>query len=129
MNTKHSAAVVIRNKKVLLIKRSKEEDSEPGKWCLPNETLKKNETPEKAVVRGVKEELGMNFSISKKLFDHFCDGHMTFVFLGIASGEVMPNSEEVSEYGWFSLKDVTSLEFAYGYDKVIGNLYGMNFIV
>lgn len=128
MYLKHSAAIIIRDQKVLLIKRSECEDSEPNKWCAPNETLEKNESPENAVVRGVQEELGINFIISKRLFDHSYQGHTTFVFIGVAAGEVIPNPEEVADYNWFSYKDAMELEFAYDYDKAISSLHDLKLI-
>ena len=128
MSLKHSAAIIVRDQKVLLIKRSLQEDSEPNKWCAPNETLKEDELPENAVVRGVKEELGMDFSITKKLFDHSYQGHTNFVFAGIASGDIAPNPEEVADYGWFSYQEAMLLEFAYDYDNAVRNLYDLKLI-
>ena len=128
MSLKHSAAIIVRDQKVLLIKRSKQEDSEPGKWCTPNETLNEGESPESAVVRGVKEELGMSFVVSKRLFDHSYQEHTTFVFEGVATGELVPNPEEVADYGWFSYQEAMPLEFAYDYDKVIKNLHDLAII-
>ena len=128
MNLKHSATIIVRNKKILLIKRSEEEDSEPNKWCPPNETLEPKESPENAAVRGVKEEIGLDFLISKKLLEHHYQGHTTFVFLGTATGKIIPNLEEVSDYGWFSYQEAMALEFAYGYNKVIDYLYSSEII-
>jgi|SRR3989339_1099408 len=129
MGLHHSAAIIIQDQKVLLIKRSTLEDSEPDKWCAPNETLKENESPGSAVVRGVQEELGMKFVISKQLSNHSYQGHTTFVFLGTAEGEIVPNPEEVAEYAWFSYTDAMNLDFAYEYDKVIKKLYDLTIIV
>ncbi|KKS30715.1 MAG: NUDIX hydrolase [Parcubacteria group bacterium GW2011_GWA2_43_11] len=125
MGLHHSAAIIIQDQKVLFIKRSTLEDSEPNKWCAPNETLKENESPESAVVRGVQEELGLRFVISKQLSNHSYLGHTTFVFLGTAEGEIVPNPDEVAEYAWFTYTDAMRLEFAYGYDKVIKNLHNL----
>jgi ADP-ribose pyrophosphatase YjhB (NUDIX family) len=110
---------MIRDQKVLLIKRSALEDSEPNKWCAPNETLTDNETPESAVVRGVKEELGTGFEISEFLFLHSYQGHTTHVFLGVARGEINPDPAEVADFGWFSCEEAIGLDFAYDYGKVI----------
>ncbi len=128
MSLKHSAAIIVRDQKVLLIKRSEQEDSEPGKWCTPNETLNEGESPEGAVVRGVKEELGMSFVIFKRLFDHSYQEHTTFVFEGVANGEIVPNPEEVADYGWFSYQEAMRLEFAYDYDRVIRSLHDLKLI-
>lgn len=128
MNLKHAAAIIIHDQKVLLIKRSEHEESEPGKWCAPNETFGENESPESAVVRGVNEELGMSFVIAKRLFNHSYQEHTTFVFEGTASGEIIPNPEEVADYGWFSYHEAMQLQFAYDYDKVVRSLHDLGLI-
>ncbi|HBI25822.1 MAG: hypothetical protein UT41_C0001G0163 [Candidatus Wolfebacteria bacterium GW2011_GWC2_39_22] len=128
MSLRHAAAIIIRDQKVLLIKRSDQEDSEPNKWCAPNETLKEGERPADGVVRGVKEELAMRFTIEKQLLDHAYQEHTTFVFVGTADGDIVPALDEVSEYGWFSYGDAKQLVFAYDYDKVIENLHTLGLI-
>jgi NADH pyrophosphatase NudC (nudix superfamily) len=50
------------------------------------------------------------------------------VFIGVADGEIVPNPEEVAEYGWFSYQEAMRLDFAYDYDKVIGSLYDLELI-
>lgn len=129
MGLTHAAAIIIRDQKVLLIKRSEQEDSEPNKWCVPNETLKEGERPTDGVVRGVTEELAMRFSIKEQFPDHLYQGHTTFVFIGTADGEIVPTPDEVSEYGWFSYGEAKRLTFAYDYDKVVENLHALGLIV
>lgn len=128
MGLKHVAAIIIRDQKVLLIKRSDQEDSEPNKWCFPNETLKEGELPEIGVIRGVGEEVGMHFVVERQLPDHLYQGHTTFVFIGFAEGEIVPNPEEVSAYGWFAYGEAKQLAFAYEYDNVVDSLYTQGLI-
>lgn len=129
MGLLHAAAIIIHRKKILLIKRSEMEDSEPGKWCPPNETLKENESPESAVIRGVTEELGMEFVISKKLFLHSYGNHITYVFIGSTPSKIInANSEEVADYAWFSYREAMRLKFAYDYDDVINRLQVLSLI-
>lgn len=129
MSLQHAAAIIIRDQKVLLIKRSEQEDSEPNKWCAPNETLKEGEHAADGVVRGVDEELAMRFTIEEQLPDHLYQGHTTFVFVGTADGEIIPAPEEVSEYGWFSYREAMQLTFAYDYDQVIKQLHTLGRII
>jgi len=127
MSLKYAAAVIIRDQKVLLIRRSLKDDSESGKWCPVNESLKDNELPEVAVIRGAKEEVGLNFTISKQLSNLYFDG-TTYVFVGSAEGEIKPDSEEVAEYCWFTYEEAINLKFAFGYEQVIQNLFDQNLI-
>jgi len=122
-----STGIIIKDKKVLLLKRSENED-EPDKWCPVNETIEDGETPEEAVVRGVKEELGADFSIKKFLFESVYDNKKTNVFLGSIRGTIKPDPEEVEETGWFSYDEAKKLDFAYGYEKVIERLHELKLI-
>lgn len=119
----HAAAIVIRDKKILLIKRADKVYSEPGKWCPVNETIEIGEKPEVAIVRGVKEEIGVDFKIESRLEDHLFAGHQTFVFFGSIEGDINPNSDEVAEYGWFLYDDARKLVLAYNYLEVIEKIY------
>ncbi len=129
MSLLHAAGIIIKNQKVLLIKRSNSEDSEPGKWCPVNESLEEGESPKDAVVRGVKEEIGLDYSVTNELpVWHFGD-HSTYVFIGNIEGTISPNPEEVEEYGWFSYDDTKRIVFAYGYEQIIENLYQLGLII
>ena len=128
MSKKHTATVIVNQQKVLLIQRSEKEDSEPNKWCFPNETMEDNETPEETVIRGVKEELNLNFQIHKFLFEHYFDDHITYVFIGDVEGELNPEVDEVNDYRWFSYKEPQLLKFAYSYNEVIDKLFKLKLI-
>lgn len=53
-------AIIINDKnEVLLIKRSKDLENEAGKWARPGGKLEFGETVEEAVIREMKEELGI----------------------------------------------------------------------
>ncbi len=122
-----AAAVIIQDEKLLLIKRGKE-CHEPDKWCTMNETIEIGEAPEEAVVRGAKEELGVHFKVGEKLFEHFYDGHTTYVFSGNFSGEIRPDKREVEEWGWFDYEEAKKLVFAYDYNKVVDKLFELGLI-
>ncbi|MFZ5392218.1 MAG: NUDIX hydrolase [Patescibacteria group bacterium] len=122
-----AAAVIMQDGKLLLIKRGKE-CHEAGKWCTMNETIEEEEMPEEAAVRGAKEELGVDFEVGKKLFEHFCNGHTTHVFSGNFSGEIRPDKREVEEWGWFDYEETKGLVFAYDYNKVVDKLFELGLI-
>ena len=121
-----TAAIIIRNKNILLLKRS--EEVEKGKWNPPNETIEDNEKPEFAVVRGVKEETNLNFRINKFLFPHFYNNLKTYVFLGEASGELIPEPRESSEAKWFTYDEARKLDFAFSYNLLMERLHLMDYI-
>jgi ADP-ribose pyrophosphatase YjhB (NUDIX family) len=123
---KYAAAIIIENKKILLLQRVKE-DLDAGKWTPVNETIEKNESPDAAVIRGVKEEIGTDFTIEKKLNDHFLDG-ATAVYLGSIKGDIKAAAEEVAGYGWFSYEEARVLSYAFKYDVLIERLHKANLI-
>ncbi|MBD3309960.1 NUDIX domain-containing protein [Candidatus Woesearchaeota archaeon] len=123
----HSAAIIIKDKKALLVKRP-QDDVEGDKWTFVNETLEQGETPEQAVVRGVKEEIGCDFEIIHKLFEHEFKGHKTHVFLGTIQGDIRINPKEVLKAGWAVYEEATSLAYAFGYEQVLNRLRQLQLI-
>ncbi|MBS1266978.1 MAG: RNA pyrophosphohydrolase [Candidatus Woesearchaeota archaeon] len=123
-----TAGIIIRDKKILLVKRSMQEKVEKNKWTPPNETIEDSEKPEDAIVRGIKEETNFDFKIKKLLFNHFHNNLRTYVFLGNISGELNPEASEVSELRWVSYKESFQLEFAFGYNEVIERLHQSGYL-
>ncbi len=126
MNYKYCAAIIIQAHKIFLLKRSNKDDDDIGKWSPVNGTIERDESEEKAVIREVKEEIGMTFSIIKRLPDHN-DGQ-TAVFLGSIKGKMKPDPKEIADYGWFSYQDTKTLDFAFDYEKVIEDLFRLKLI-
>lgn len=124
MPLRYCAAIIIRNNKVLLLRRSLTDD-EAGKWCPVNETIEEDESPEKAVVRGVKEEVGLQFVIKQVVLD---DRFSEYVFVGSGTGHFKLNSEESIKHGWFSFQEAILLDLAYDYRQVIQKLFDLKLI-
>ncbi|MFH1506123.1 MAG: NUDIX hydrolase [archaeon] len=124
---RHAAGIIIKDKKILLLKRSAIEE-QPNKWCPVNETIKPGETPEQAAARGVKEELGVDFQNLKFLFDNAGVDKTATVFLGDIAGEIKLDPKEVAETAWLTFEEAMKLEYAYGYDKVLERLHEMDLL-
>lgn len=123
---KHAAAIIIQNRKVLLLQRVID-DEKAYKWTPVNETIEDNKIPEYAAIRGVAEEIGLTFTISQRLKDNIYQGR-TAVFLGNVKGEIKPNAKEVAGCGWFSYQEAISLRFAFGYNKVVQELFNQGLL-
>ena len=120
----YACAIIINSEnKLLLLKRSEKEDSEQNKWCPVNETIEYSEAPEDAVIRGVMEEVGMQFKIENVL-----EGDKTAVFKGNADGEIKLNKDESLDYGWFSYEEVKSLDLAFDYATIIKQVFNLGWI-
>ncbi len=107
--------IVIKNKKILLIKRKNPPFQ--GKWALPGGFVEYGETTEDAVVREVFEESGLKTKIHQ-LAGVYSDpnrdprGHtITIVYiLDIIDGELKAD-DDASDVKFFSVKNLPSLSF------------------
>lgn len=125
MGPKYAAAIIIKEQKILLIRRSLGDDSEAGKWCPVNESIEEGESPEDAVIRGVKEEVGLQFVIKQPVID---DRFGEYVFIGSSTGRLRLDTEESIGYGWFSYKEIALLNLAYDYRLVFQKLFDFKLI-
>ncbi|MHA1344636.1 MAG: NUDIX domain-containing protein [Promethearchaeota archaeon] len=57
------AAVIIKNNKILILQRNKDEDIFPNMWELPSGKKEPLETSESSLLREVKEETGLDIKI------------------------------------------------------------------
>lgn len=106
--------VIIKNGKVLLIKRKNEPFK--GRWALPGGFVEYGETVEEAVLREVKEETGMDAKIKKLVGvysspDRDPRGHtISIAFLMEAKGEAIAG-DDATEARFFDLKKLPPLAF------------------
>jgi mutator protein MutT len=66
--------ILLRNNKILIEKRKHNKKVDPNKHCIPSGGIKKEETPEEALIRECKEEFGIQiteyFFIDNLLYKH-----------------------------------------------------------
>ena len=112
--------VIIKNGKILLVKRRNEPFK--GRWALPGGFVEYGETVEKAVLREVKEETGMDAKI-KKLVGVYSDpardprGHtISIVFLLEGEGDAIAGDDAI-EAKFFDLNELPPL--AFDHEKII----------
>ena len=67
------AALIVRDDKVLIAKRSTGDPNVFGKWEFPGGKVKENETEEHAIEREIKEEFEMNIKANKFLINNICE--------------------------------------------------------
>lgn len=115
-----STAIIIRDRKILLAKRAI--DPKKGFWDIPGGFINEGETPEEALTREVKEELGVDI-ITAKYFGAYINPEYIYhnitiktldlAYLVIVSDKVkFRPADDVSSVEWFSL-DKKSPEFAF----------------
>lgn len=122
-----SAGGIIFNKKgqILMI-----EDAF-GRWTFPKGLIDKGETPEQAAVREVKEEVGVDAEIIKRLTkdDYWYVAkwekekprvHKTvYWFLMKAEGSPKPQTSEITNARWLDPKQIAKLETYVNTQKIL----------
>lgn len=113
--------IIIKNKKLLLLKRNENEEDK-GKWSIAGGGPKINETPEETLKREIKEELNCEIIWFKpfKSFEYQMTERLVKAtyFYGEIKGEIKL-SEEHSEFGWFSFKEIKDLKIAFNQKEIL----------
>jgi len=111
MRKNQRAGVVIKKgEKLLLIKRKKDNNTY---YILPGGGVESGETPKQTAIREVKEELGINVIIDKKIAEFEHRGNTEFYFLSenfggeiklVGDGVFNSNINDIEE--WILIKDL-----------------------
>ena len=109
-------AVILKNNKVLLIKRG--EEPYKGFWSIPGGKVKFGERIKDALKREVKEETGLDIEIEKLIYilkmmvknkkGEVLFDYLILDFLTRAIGGEIKASSDAAEIRWISLKKIDS---------------------
>jgi mutator protein MutT len=120
---KKAALCILFNtdKEVLLVKRSKNDSWMPGRWAFVGGGVEKGETPEIAVKRECKEEIGLIPSfVKEKFIKDEPNGTRCYMFLGITKDENININKEHQEYKWVNVINIPEFDCVPGvYNDVI----------
>ena len=109
----HGVAVAVRREdgKWLMVRRSKNVGS-PLKVCFPGGTVEPEESQEEAVVREMKEELGLKVRPLKRVWSYEFPNKPLTLFGWIAEledgSEMSVNEDEIAEIFWMDAKEGSS---------------------
>lgn len=111
------AAILNDRQEVLLSLRGSQARNERGKWEIPGGKVEWGETFEQAIVREVKEELGIEIEVIELLglFDHILPDEKqhwvspTFICKIISGEPCVLEPEKCEQVGWFSLEAAQKL--------------------
>jgi 8-oxo-dGTP diphosphatase len=106
-------AIIDNGGRVLIVKRSKNNDVLPGYWDIPGGTLEDGEDPAAGAIRETKEETGLDISDPMLFFQRSNidkaknKQFVTLVFFAkYAGGEIRLNPQEHDEYAWINTKEI-----------------------
>ena len=113
-----ATSIIIRENKLLLVKRNQEPFK--GRWDLCGGYMQEGETPEEAVRREIKEELGVEVTEATHINDfpglaqwkESLNPIISHVFLVDFKGEIELD-EENSDFAWYPLKDVNPQDVSF----------------
>jgi len=123
-----ASGIILKDKKILLIKRSNYTKIFPGYWACPGGRAEAGETAEQNVIREVKEEVNLNFKPTEILTTATWQNRFLYRFLGTCSGIIKLQEEEVTDFGWFTYAEAKQLNLAFDYAHVIELLRVKNLI-
>lgn len=115
MNIVVVAALIIKNNKVLIARRSTGDPNVIGKWEFPGGKVEKNENEYDAIEREIKEEFELNIKAKKYLTNSICNYPNKIVDLRLYSCEYISgkfNLHDHSEYKWVSPKSLLDYDLA-----------------
>jgi|GEM_PF-629413 len=72
MNNKRALAAIVNFEGKILVGKKKTFSNKflAGEWHIPGETAKENETDEETLIRGIKEEAGINIKVGNYIASH-----------------------------------------------------------
>ena|SRR5581483_11856401 len=123
-------AFIIRNDKLLLLKRRPDDPHKPGSWDIPGGRLEFGESPFEGLKREAREEINGEIDIIMPIsVHHFTrdDGQKITltIFLTKLLTDEIKLSEEHSEYKWIDLSEAPK-ELSKFFEPTFANLKRIN---
>jgi len=100
-----------------------------GKWCLPGGHINKFESARDAIVREVKEEVGLDFKAEfLGYFDEIIPVDnihaVVMIFGGATSGIQKAQPGEVTDIQWFTLEEIQKMDLAFQHNEILEVYFG-----
>jgi 8-oxo-dGTP diphosphatase len=112
-------AVVLSGPFVLMIRRGPS-GPDPGYWAPPSGKLEPGETQEAAVIREVKEEVGVTIRPARKVWESVSAGGTHTLHWWLADAEdhdLRPHRREVSDARWVTVQEIATLQPTFPGDR------------
>lgn len=100
------------NGQVLIVRRSNNDEWEPGKWALPGGSREEGESLLQNIQRETFEEVGLTLEPARILFLSNLSKRLNHIFFttNVFNGDVKLGDGEHSEFGWINPKQLSEDE-------------------
>lgn len=103
------AALIKKDGKVLIAKRSTGDENVFGKWEFPGGKVEINESEESAIEREIKEEFEMNIKAKRFVINNICEYPKRTVDLRLYECEYISGDFKLHDHSEYSWVDVDKL--------------------
>lgn len=124
-----ASGIILKNRKILLLQRSKDSNRYPNHWGCPGGKALPHETPEENAIREIKEECNLNFTPTEILKIGHWEGKKFYRFLGKWNGSIKIQEEEVQNYKWCSYYEAKNLQISFDYHEILDLLLNKKLII
>lgn len=120
------AAIVERDR--CLVARRSSSMSLPLKWEFPGGKVEPDEEPSEALVREIREELGVEIRVGERIGTGTAEAGTKRVVLDVYAAELLSGDivlAEHSDFGWFGVDELRELDWAEADVPVLPALYAL----
>lgn len=128
-----NVVILDENDRVLLLKRSHDDDLFPGTWCTPGGHRQSDESPSESASRECEEECGIQAKPIYALTHTFPGGHKTNFYFAkypnnFHSKDIHISDEHVA-YRWFHIEELDSINLSGSLIDPLTKVLRMNGII
>lgn len=121
---KTKVCLIVRNKKKELLLQLRDEDPEIGKWVLFGGGVKDGETPESALAREIKEELGFEIGRAEFFGEYIDRGIKQMIYILAEPVELENlNLGEGAAMRFFSPTEINNLNIGFNFKQILSDYY------
>lgn len=109
------AALIKKDNKVLIAKRSTGDENVFGKWEFPGGKLEHGETEKEAIVREIKEEFDMDIKAKSFITNYVCEYPTRTIDLRLYECEYLRGEFKLhdhTEYAWVEINKLLEFDLA-----------------